>query len=161
MATHYKGNRREEASLNVFITLMRASDSLAQYTDSVVQTFGLTPSQFGVLETLYHLGPLCQKVVGEKLLATEGNVTVVVQNLEKRGLITRLRDGEDKRFVTVSLSAEGRRLIKKSFPLYVKALVSGLEHLSESELDGIAAACKKLGMAVRRRRVELAGEKTG
>ena len=57
MPTHYKGTEEERRALDVFIKLMRAAESVADRTGGPMAAAGLTPSQFGVLETLYHLGP--------------------------------------------------------------------------------------------------------
>lgn len=61
MGTHYKGNSRETAVLNAFIKLSRCSDSIRQLEEKVFSKYGLTTGQFGCLETLLHLGPMCQK----------------------------------------------------------------------------------------------------
>ncbi len=49
-------------------------------------TIGLTESQFGVLDSLFHLGPMKQKEIGKKILKSGGNITMVINNLEKRGI---------------------------------------------------------------------------
>jgi MarR family 2-MHQ and catechol resistance regulon transcriptional repressor len=64
----------------------------------------LTISQFGVLETLYHLGAMCQTEIGSKLLRSGGNITLVIDNLEKQGLVRRQRDTEDRRLVNIHLT---------------------------------------------------------
>lgn len=83
MGTHYKGNSREKAVLNAFIKLSRCSDSIRQLEEKVFSKYGLTTGQFGCLETLLHLGPMCQKEIGQKLFSCEGNITQIVDNLEK------------------------------------------------------------------------------
>ena len=67
----------------------------------------LTESQFGTLEALYHLGPLCQGEIGQKILKSSGNMTMVVDNLEKRGLVQRQRSQQDRRQIEVSLTRPG------------------------------------------------------
>ena len=68
---------------------------------------GLTESQFGVLEALLHLGPLHQRELAEKILRTNGNVTLVVDHLEKRGLVRRERGSADRRYIKVHLTDAG------------------------------------------------------
>ncbi|MBL8022638.1 MAG: MarR family transcriptional regulator [Leptospirales bacterium] len=152
MPTRFKGNSRETRALNVYITLLRAAGSLGRTGEEVFSSFGLSGGQFGTLETLLHLGPLCQKELGEKLLSTEGNVTVIVQNLEKRGLIERVRNTDDQRFVTVHLTDEGKKLIRKAFAAFLKELVENLEHLSDADLEAISAKSKKLGLGLKKRK---------
>jgi DNA-binding MarR family transcriptional regulator len=94
MPTYHKGTPQEVQALDTFIKLTRATDSL-QARLARRETFGdLTPRQFGVLETLYHLGPMRQGEICAKLLKSGGNITLVVDNLEKRGLVRRQRDSE-------------------------------------------------------------------
>ena len=85
MPTHYKGAENEVRALNAFINLMRASDSLASRGALLLESQGLTHGQFGTMEALFHLGPLCQRQLGEKLLRSGGNLTMVIDNLEKKG----------------------------------------------------------------------------
>src|SRR5512138_58847 len=119
MATHYRGSPQERAALDTYIKLMRAADSVTARLDPLMRAAGLTLGQFGTLEALLHLGPLCQRDLGRKLLRSGGNITVVVGNLAQRGLVRRLRQRDDRRFITVSLTEKGRRLISDLFPRHV------------------------------------------
>lgn len=85
MPTHYRGTTEEELALNTLIKLTRAADSVVNRLDSSGTRGCLTGTQFGVLETLFHLGPMCQGEVGDKLLKSSGNMTLVIDNLEKQG----------------------------------------------------------------------------
>jgi MarR family 2-MHQ and catechol resistance regulon transcriptional repressor len=107
MGTRYKGTQKEIRALNAFINFMRAADSVSSRLSRLLAKHGLTMSQFGALEALYHLGPLTQNELGKKLLKTSGNITMVVDNLEKRTLVKRVRSPEDRRSVTVTLTKEG------------------------------------------------------
>lgn len=145
MGTHYKGSRAEIRALDVFIKLMRATNSLMAPLERRLEEDGLTGTQFGVLETLFHLGPLCQKEIGRKLLTSGGNVTTVVDNLERRGLVERIRSEEDRRFVTVHLTEAGRELIARLFPVHARRITRALSVLSPAEQEDLARLCKKLG----------------
>ena len=68
MGTHYRGTADEVRALDSYIKLMRAADSIAARIERLLKVQGLTISQFGVLEALYHLGPMCQRQLGTKLL---------------------------------------------------------------------------------------------
>ena len=148
MGTHHKGPPREVRALDAYIKLMRASESVNALLTSGLSSEKLTISQFGTLEALYHLGPMCQKAIGEKLLKSGGNITLVVDNLEKRGLVARVRNADDRRFITVDLTAEGRALIERVFPAHVKRIVEAFRGLSAEEQDQLGALCKKLGLAL-------------
>ena len=108
---------------------------------------GLTESQFGVLEALHHLGPLCQRELAAKVLKSAGNMTTVVDNLEKCGLVARRREGDDRRVVMVHLTKSGEELIRKVFPMVVDALVNSFSILSAKDQNQLAALCRRLGTA--------------
>lgn len=104
MPTHYRGSAQERAALDAYIKLMRAADSVTARLDPLMRAADLTVGQFGALEALLHRGPLCQRDLGRKLLRSGGNITVVVGNLARRGLVRRHRGRQDRRFVTVTLT---------------------------------------------------------
>ncbi len=145
MPTKYTGTLREMQVLNMFITLARASNTIFADVNRALAAPKLSPSQFGALETLFHLGPMNQRELGTKLLKTNGNMTMVVDNLERRGLVTRKRSSSDRRCITVSLTAAGRRVIKKAFPEVLRELVAGTDHLDDAELETLYQLCRKLG----------------
>lgn len=145
MPTHFAGTLAEVRALNALIALSRASESVAARTQRHLAADRLTGSQFGVLEALYHLGPLCQRDLGAKLLRSGGNVTLVVDNLEKGGLVRRERDATDRRQVQVHLTPAGRRLIKKVFPRHVAGVVAEMRTLTAREQDTLRRLCRKLG----------------
>lgn len=148
MGTHHEGPPREVRALDTYIKLTRASESVNALLMSRLSAEKLTISQFGTLEALFHLGPMCQKAIGEKLLKSGGNVTLVVDNLEKRGLVQRVRNADDRRFITVDLTPAGRALIERVFPAHVQRIVDAFASLSPAEQDQLGALCKKLGLAL-------------
>src|SRR5437868_4991709 len=107
MGTKFKGTEREVRALNAFITLMRAADSVSDFTHKHLKDHELTVSQFGALEALYHCGEMCQGDLAAKLMRSFGSVTSVMDGLQKRGLLMRERGEEDKRFVNVKLTKAG------------------------------------------------------
>jgi MarR family transcriptional regulator, 2-MHQ and catechol-resistance regulon repressor len=145
MPTHYRGRPDEIAALDAYIKLMRAADSVTTRLEPVMTAAGLTVGQFGTMEALLHLGPLCQRDLGRKLLRSDGNITVVVGNLAQRGLVRRVRRRDDRRFVTVSLSAKGRRLITNLFPRHVDGVVREMNVLSRREQAELGRLCRLVG----------------
>lgn len=107
---------------------------------------GLTISQFGVLEALLHKGPLCQRDIAAKILKSTGNITLVIDNLEKQGLVKRERTHEDRRYLTVTLTGQGEKLIKTVFADVEAAIVKEMEILTPHEQDVLGGLCKKLGL---------------
>ena len=149
MATHYRGSAEERAALDAYIKLMRAADSVTARLDPLMRAADLTVGQFGTLEALMHLGPLCQRDLGRKLLRSGGNVTVVVGNLARRGLVRRERRADDRRFITVTLTDKGRRLIGGIFPRHVRHIVRELSALSLPQQAELGRLCRQLGRAGR------------
>jgi MarR family 2-MHQ and catechol resistance regulon transcriptional repressor len=145
MGTKFKGTKKEVQALDSFIKLKRASETLTSRISSEFVKHNISESQFGVLETLYHLGPLCQKSLGDKILKSTGNITLVIDNLEKRHLVERVRDTEDRRFITIYLKPEGKKLIESIFPDHVKRITNEFSILSSDEQELLGKICKKLG----------------
>ncbi|MGH9573273.1 MAG: MarR family winged helix-turn-helix transcriptional regulator [Candidatus Acidiferrales bacterium] len=152
MPTHYKGTAEEERALSAFINFMRAADSVVARLDAHIEMGGLTHGQFAVLEALLHLGPLNQCDLARKLLRSGGNVTVVIDNLEKRGFVRRERQKHDRRMVVVSLTPAGRRLIARIFPKHAAAITAEMSRLSAEQQDTLRALCRKLGVTAKRGR---------
>lgn len=148
MATHYHGRPEELDALNALIKLMRAADSVSAELARTLTDANLTPGQFGVLEALLHLGHMSQCDLGAKLLRSGSNVTMVVDNLERRGLVSRTRRTDDRRIVEVSLTAEGRTLIERLFPKHVQRVVQIFAALSIDQQRQLAELCRTLGRSV-------------
>ena len=146
MGTKHKGTPRERAALDAFIKLQRAAESVTDRTSAVIRESGLTYSQFSVVEALYHLGRLTQKELAGKILRSAGNMTMVIDNLEKNGLARRERCENDRRVVYVSLEARGRELVRRIFPEHVKEIVTQMNALTATELRELGRLCKKLGV---------------
>jgi MarR family transcriptional regulator, 2-MHQ and catechol-resistance regulon repressor len=151
MPTHYQGTAAEVRALDAYIKLARAADTISSlaFARTGLADAGLTPGQFGVLEALHHLGPLHQCDLARKHLQSGGNMTMIVDNLEKRGLVRRERSAADRRFVRVHLSPMGRRLIKSVFARYASVLTELMRVLSSAEQAQLGRLCRKLGTAHR------------
>ena len=149
MGTHYRGKPSEIRALNAYIKLVRGADSVAGRLKATMATHGLTETQFGTLEILLHLGPQTTGDLTRRQLSTGGNLTVVVDNLEKRGLVARRRSAEDRRVVYVELTPAGRKLIEGIFPAHVAAIVREMSGLTAAEQDELARLCKKVGLQQR------------
>jgi MarR family 2-MHQ and catechol resistance regulon transcriptional repressor len=147
MATRHQGPAAEKRALDAYVKLRRAVNAIALSEAEAMRSAGLTESQFGALEALHHLGPLCQHELAGKVLKSAGNMTTVVDNLERRGLVERRRDGVDRRVVTVHLTATGRELVREVFPRVVEVLMQAFSNLSAREQEQLAALCRRLGGA--------------
>lgn len=133
-------------ALNTYTKLMRAAESVTTRVHRVLAAPKLTISQFGVLEALHHKGPLCQKDIATKILKSTGNITLVIDNLEKNGMVRRERDCEDRRFLTIHLTEPGKMLITSVFADVKASIVAEMASLTESEQEILGNLCKKLGI---------------
>ncbi|MBT1074030.1 MarR family winged helix-turn-helix transcriptional regulator [Geobacter grbiciae] len=133
-------------ALNSYTKLMRAAESVTSRTSRPMTAAGLTISQFGVLEALLHKGPLCQRDIAAKILKSTGNITMVIDNLEKQDLVRRERDMEDRRYLTVHLTEKGTILINKVFADVEASIVAEMSTLSADEQEQLGSLCKKLGL---------------
>jgi MarR family transcriptional regulator, 2-MHQ and catechol-resistance regulon repressor len=145
LATHFKGDSGTQRALNAFINLARASNSVQTRLAMGLERYGITTSQFGSLEALFHLGPMCQRGLADKLLRSGGNITMVVDNLEKHGLVERVRQKEDRRMIMIHLTAKGRKLISRVFPLHAKDIAKEMDRLTAKEQEELRRLCRKLG----------------
>ncbi len=148
MGTHYKGSKKEIRALDTYIKLIRAADTLSSGININLSNAGLTESQFNVMDALYHLGPLTQKDLGRKLLKSGGNITMVIDNLEKGNLVKRRRGEKDRRMFFISLTLQGRRQIENILPEQVSKIKNEMSALSKGEQNELQKLCKKLGVTV-------------
>ena len=146
MGTHYKGTKEEILALDVYIKLSRAADAVTMRINAHLADYNLTISQFGVLEAIYHLGPLYQNQLAEKTLKSSGNMTLVIDNLVKRDLVKKVRDEQDRRYIAIHLTENGRSLIETIFPTHVQIVLNEINILDESEQTELAALCRKVGL---------------
>ncbi|WP_395090492.1 MarR family transcriptional regulator [Armatimonas sp.] len=140
MPTHFEGPDDQKRALDTYIKLMRAAESVARRALVHVQAAGLTEGQFGVLEALHHLGPLKLSELARKHLRSPNNLTVIVNNLEKNGLVERRRCATDRRIIFVHLTGAGAEAIAHLFPLHAAAVAQELALLTKEEqvlLDGL------------------------
>ncbi|QWV92332.1 MarR family transcriptional regulator [Geomonas oryzisoli] len=141
-----KEDATTKLALNTYTKLMRGAESVTGRVGRKMSDAGLTISQFGVLEALLHKGPMCQRDVASKILKSTGNITLVIDNLEKQGLVQRERSLEDRRYCTVLLTDKGRALIETTYAEVEAAIVAEMGVLTDEEQATLGRICKKLGL---------------
>lgn len=145
MGKKFRGAPREERALSAYVKLARAANTALAYARASYDHSGLTPSQFAVLEALHHVGPLNLGDLARRILTSSGNLTLVVDNLEKRGLAKRVQEGSDKRFVIATITPAGRKLISRIFPEHSRRIAEVMSRLSATEQQQLGDLCRKLG----------------
>lgn len=134
----------EDTELKILIGLHRICNETDRRTSQLAAGYGLSLGQFAVLEALYHKGDLSVGEVQRKILSSSGTMPVIVRNLEKRGLLTKSPDGEDRRRNILHITEEGRKLIAEIFPLNKELILESLSSLSREEKDALLKLLKKL-----------------
>jgi MarR family 2-MHQ and catechol resistance regulon transcriptional repressor len=145
MSRHYKGSPRAQRALSSYVKLARAANTAISYAREGLDEAGLTPSQFAVLEALYHVGPLNLGDLARRILTSSGNLTLVIDNLEKRGLARRTQPEKDKRFILATITSAGKKLISRIFPQHARRIVEIMARLSLREQEQLGRLCRKLG----------------
>ncbi len=140
----YRGTERERLALNTLVKLVRSAGALGTALAGPMAEQGLTESQFGILETLLHLGPQQQSVLADKILRTTGNVTQVIDKLEQRGLVRRERLAGDRRCILVHLTSAGEALIGDLFPAHAARVADAMDGLTPQEQRELGRLCRRL-----------------
>ena len=135
---------KNQLNLKLVVALSRTTSMLHRATQSELSPYNLTIAQFGVLEALYHLGDMKICEIIDKTLSTSGNMTVVINNLERDGLVSRFTSPEDRRVTKVQLTQKGEAIIAAFFPEHVKHLEDQFAALTESERQTLLKLLKKL-----------------
>lgn len=133
---------KSDENLKLWIELSRLNLMISRHIFVPLRDQGLTPSQFAVLEALYHKGELSVGEIKKSILTTSGNLTVVISNLEKRGLVI-YESGEDRRFKIVRITKEGSELLGRVFPLHLELIDELLDLFSEREKETLTELLRK------------------
>jgi MarR family transcriptional regulator, 2-MHQ and catechol-resistance regulon repressor len=137
--------RAAERALGMWVKLARAFATMSRLTAEDIRRYGLTQAQFGVLETLGHKGKLTLGDLAHKSLSTGGNITVVVHNLIRDGLVTRTVSALDRRVVYVALTPRGTRLFRRIFPQHAEEVARIASVLTAEEQEHLGDLLRKLG----------------
>lgn len=147
MGTKFNGSTDEKFALDCFIKLFRASEVVKNNSTKIVNDIGFSDGQFFVLDALYHLGNVSQRLLSEKIMRTEGNLTMIIRNLLKRKLIKRIRNKNDGRVFLISITEKGKSEYEKTFPFFLEAVKNDFSVLTKREKIFLQNVCKKLGTA--------------
>lgn len=135
---------RTKQSLNVFVGMNRALDTLEQITKEDVKRYGLNITEFAVLELLYNKGPQPIQRIRDRVLIASSSISYVVSQLEDKGWITREKDNDDKRVYMACLTEKGQSQMADIFPKHAETLTKAFDVLTKDELTILQQAFKKL-----------------
>ncbi|QJR36997.1 MarR family winged helix-turn-helix transcriptional regulator [Gemmatimonas groenlandica] len=139
-----KGEKKRRRALDAYSTLQRAASMASAQVEQAVHPFGLSASQFGVLETLQSRGPVHQQELAEALGRSKAQMTAIIDALEARGWVRRERHATDRRFISVYLTDDGRAVLVSTAPARSDAIVAIMAELSGDQRARLARLCRRL-----------------
>ena len=135
---------RTKSSMNAFIGLNRTLDYLEKIVREDVKQYGLNITEFAVLELLYNKGDQPIQRIRERVLIASSSISYIVDKLEEKGCVTRIRNQQDKRIINASLTQQGRRIMDEIFPKHAETIQSTFSILTDEELQTLQNTLKKL-----------------
>ncbi|MEK3734499.1 MULTISPECIES: MarR family winged helix-turn-helix transcriptional regulator [Paenibacillus] len=135
----------EDLPLYLLVVLARSFNAVMTHSNRSINSHGLNSTEFGVLDVLYHKGPQPLQKIGEKVLISSGNITYVVDKLQKKNLLVRRSSEEDRRVIYAELTAEGRELFERIFPEHKERMARAVSGLTDEEKAQAAHLLRKLG----------------
>ncbi|MBT2726116.1 MarR family transcriptional regulator [Bacillus sp. ISL-75] len=139
-------NNSTTNSLKLFIVLSRAYKAINEHVNKVIQASGLNPTEFAVLELLYHKGDQPMQQIGGKILLASGSITYVVDKLEQKGMLKRIACPKDRRVTHAQITEDGKKFIQDIFPEHAEQIDKLMSTLTEIEKLEAIDLLKKLGL---------------
>ena len=130
---------------HVWLVMMKAMRALTRYAAAGIEDTGLGLSDFAVLEVLLHKGPLPVNTIGPIVDLTPGSISIAVDRLVGKGLVSRVESAEDRRVRIVTLTPRGKDLIAEAFRKHSGQMKRVFSELSAEELRGLEVALKRVG----------------
>lgn len=127
----------QDLALNLFVVLARAYNSVTSRTNRDIHSHGLNTTEFGVLDLLYYRGPQPLQKIGEKVLISSGNITYVVDKLQKKNLLFRRASQDDRRVIYAELTDDGRHFFEQIFPQHHRVIMETVDGLSVEEKEQV------------------------
>lgn len=137
-------NRR---ALRLYIALTRTYKKLLAMDLQNIASYGLNPTEFGVLEFLYNKGPHPLQQIGNHTLITSGATTYVIDKLEKKGFLVRKPCEKDRRIIYAEITERGRAEMEEILPSHYQALANALARLTAAEKEHAIALLKKISFS--------------
>src|SRR5438128_9266855 len=131
--------------VHCWLVWRKAHEAASDYLYRGIEETGISDTDFRVLEALLHKGPLPVNTIGPKVHLTAGSISVAVDRLHAKGLVSRVESPEDRRVRVVALTPKGRALIIRIFREHADAIERVAATLSEKERAQLTEGLKKLG----------------
>jgi len=135
-------------SLKLFVVMSKAYRAINDYTNKFIQKEGVNPTEFAVLELLYHKGEQPLQHIGDKILLASGSITYVVDKLEKKGFLKRVACPNDRRVTYAHITEEGAKFLEGIFPAHQERIEEIMNTLTNEEKAMVIECMKKIGQAI-------------
>ena len=145
MKNKASAQKQDTSGVHVWLVLMKAFHALMPHAAESIARTELGDSDFRVLEVLLHKGPLPVNTIGPKVWLTPGSISVAVDRLARKGLVSRNDHPDDRRVRQVEPTAKGRALITRGFREHAAAMETAISVLSKNERLTLLRLLKKLG----------------
>lgn len=132
-------------ALRLWVILSRAHAAVAAHGAADIARHGLTLAEFGILEALYHVGPMLLGEVQKRILVSSGGITFLVDRLVAKELVERRSCPTDRRARYAALTPKGRALMAEIFPGHAAAIARAMQGLTEAEQQTAADLLRTLG----------------
>lgn len=136
----------DKLALKALVVLMRSSQTVQDIVKQDMEKYGVNPTEFAVLELLYHKGEQPIQHIGKKILLASSSITYVVDKLEGKGFVERIACPNDRRVTYASITEAGKRFIESAFPQHEKKIEEVFAPLSDEELNTMIVLLKKIGL---------------
>ena len=130
---------------HIWLVMIKAMRAVSRYGVAAMEDTGLGESDFRVLEVLLHKGPLPVNTIGPIVDLTPGSISVAVDRLVEKRLVSRVESTHDRRVRIVALTARGKDLIVPAFRNHSVKMRRVFSELNAEELRALEAALKKIG----------------
>lgn len=133
----------KKLDVKAMIVMRKAFRTIDSYVSESFKTSDLTPTQFAVLDVLHAKGSMKIGTLIDSMLATSGNMTVVIKNMEHKGLVERRKCSLDKRVYWVDITESGRQVIEEALPEHMIKIKEAFSLLTDDEKQQLITILKK------------------
>ncbi len=138
-------NKNSRDPVHCWLVLRKAFQAASKYLYAGLEETGIDDTDFRVLEALLNQGPLPVNTIGPKVFLTPGSISVAVDRLVERGLVSRVESPEDRRVRVVSLTEKGKELITPVFRKHAAEITRVFADASPKEVRSLETILKKIG----------------
>src|ERR1700756_1716043 len=131
--------------VHCWLVLLKAFEAASKYLYAGLAETGIDDTDFRILEVLLNKGPLPVNTIGPKVFLTPGSISVAIDRLLDRGMVSRVESPEDRRVRVVSLTQKGKRLIAPIFRKHADEIREVFADASAKELRVLESILKKIG----------------